>query len=277
MKQFFEVFFGVIIIMIAVYLSAQGVLTNTQISTAREYHATCIERIENTGLSEDYIKDLVEYTNHNTDYVLTVDKVTGVDHTASYHVSLKYPIRNVIYTIFGSRTEKFAVIDGFASVGKTSPSLEDREEAAHGQELDHITLGTDVTGTFYSDGYLIISGNGSTITATNAAWSAIKNEIEYVAIKANVTKIPDSLFSGLPALSGVSLGKVQEIGQKAFSNCPQLNSLLVPRTVTKIGSQAFANCVNLKYVYVNNREAQVNIAADTLNGCTNDPQYIFLL
>ena len=77
MKQIFEVFFSVVLMLVVVFLSAQGITTNTQISTAREYHNTVIERIENTGLSEDYVNSIVDYTNNNTDYTLTVKKVNG--------------------------------------------------------------------------------------------------------------------------------------------------------------------------------------------------------
>ena len=278
MKQFFEVFFGIVIIMIGVYVAAQGVLTNTQISSAREYHETCIERIENTGLSEDYIKDLVEYTNSHTDYQLKVEKIEGTDHSVSYHVSLTYPLKNVIYSIFnGGKKPQMATIDGFASIGRSAPSMEDSAEAAHGKALNTVILGTNVKGILYSDGYFIISGTGTSITEPKTALNSVKGKIQNVAFQANVKKVPAEYFSGTTHLTGISFGHIETIETNAFSYCPRLNSILLPKTVKDIQSEAFGNCATLQYVYVNNVQSAVTFAESSLQGCPLNPKTIFLI
>lgn len=276
MKQFFEVLFGVFMVIIVVFISAQGVVTNTQISTAREYHETCIERIENTGLSEEFIDDLVDYTNNNTNYKLTVEKVDGPESTYSYHVSLKYPVRTVIYEMFGkNNTGKYAIIDGYASVGKSSPSTTSSVVEKHGNVLYTYTLGTGITGTYYEDGFLIIEGNGDITYGANTL-DDVKSLTTNLVFTGKINKIPDNYFSDFVAIEGINFGKVQEVGSEAFAGCDSLKTVSISSSVKAIGDNAFNNCTNLEYIYVNNSIDNVTLGKDITEGCDSFLNIVYL-
>lgn len=271
MKQIFEVFFSVVLMLVVVFLSAQGITTNTQISTAREYHNTVIERIENTGLSEDYVNSIVDYTNNNTDYTLTVKKVNGTDDTRSYNVSLKYPIKNVIYSVFGIDKKQTATIDGYASVGKSSPSTNNISEEKHGNVNSNIDLGNNITAKLYEDGYLIINGTGTEVTKDNTIFDAIKGKVTNIIITGNLENIPTEFFKDFSVLESVSFGNVKTIKTKAFSNCPKLKTVLLPKAVESVDNDTFTNCAELEYVYVNNSKDDSTISTSIVS---NSPSFV---
>lgn len=64
----------------------------------------------------------------------------------------------------------------------------------------------------------------------------------YVRIPSRITSIPDELFSGCAALTGVELDNVTTIGANAFYDCDALSERIsIPTSVTSIGAGAFAH------------------------------------
>ena len=59
---------------------------------------------------------------------------------------------------------------------------------------------------------------------------------------------------------------IEEIGEGAFRECTDLESVLIPWTVRKIGREAFAGCTSLKDVYI--CEA-AEIQADVFRDCVS--------
>lgn len=278
MKQFFEVLLSVVIAMVLSLVAAQSVLTNTEISTAREYHSTVIERLENTGLSQKYIESIIDYTNNKTDYKLTIDPVDGTNDATSYHVSLKYPIKNAIYKLFKNNSDKnFAIVDGYASIGKNSPSLSDVTEEKHGKVTDNIELGNDVIAKVYEDGYLIVSGDGKTITENSDVLDNVRSTVTHIVFNGNVEEIPEEYFSNFTALKGITFGnKVKTIHRSAFVGCSDLETVLIPDNVVIVEHSVFADCSNLKYIYVNGSSKTTHIDEDVAYDSNNFIDVIYM-
>ena len=63
------------------------------------------------------------------------------------------------------------------------------------------------------------------------------------------TKIGEGAFKDCPNLQSVSiLGPVEEIGDKAFEKCTALESILIPGSVKSVGGQAFSGCTALSSI-----------------------------
>jgi len=277
MNHFFEALFSVVIALVVTLLCAQGVMTNTEISTAREYHNTVIERLENTGLSEEYMESIVEYTNSKTDYTLTIDEVEGTDDTRSYRVSLKYPIKNAIYRAFGMNQDKYAIVDGYASIGKSSPSTSAISYEKHGNTINTIDMGENVSATLYEDGYLIVSGTGNSITITSDNLNSVKKLATNIVVDDdNLKVIPTGLFKNFSSLEGINTGKVETIESNAFSNCTKLKTALLNKYVKTVKENAFANCTSLEYIYINNTSSNVAVNANVYAGCTQFKDTVFM-
>ncbi|MBO5338283.1 MAG: leucine-rich repeat protein [Clostridia bacterium] len=99
-----------------------------------------------------------------------------------------------------------------------------------------------------------------------------------VNIGANVTKIPDYLFSPFTNASSPHEAKLinvtfengsacQSIGKYAFYNCSLLESINIPNSITNIGEYAFYNCSNLKNVSIPSSLTSIN--EYTFYNCAN--------
>ena len=43
---------------------------------------------------------------------------------------------------------------------------------------------------------------------------------------------------------------IESIGNEAFKDCTNLNSIMLPNSITSIGSNAFENCINIKSINI---------------------------
>lgn len=250
MKQFFEVFLSVVIIMMTVTVASQGVLINQTISTAREYHNTIVEKIENSGLNEAYVDELVNATNDNTDYTLICNRVSGTGGVQSYHVQLKYPIESIIYKMFGGKGNKgTATIDGYASVGKDAYTVRISDEGIVPSE-GTLLKGTQTT--LYENGTLVISGDESESDSkfTLEQIGINRNDVKHLVITGQIA-IPDECFMGCENLEDISLGSTTSIGKNAFSGCGKLTELFIPDTVKLVNEGAFSK---LSIIYIARNE-----------------------
>ena len=93
---------------------------------------------------------------------------------------------------------------------------------------------------------------------------AILLESEDQIAKYIITEIGENAFSYCPDLLSVSIpNTVTQIGDNAFTTCEQLTSMLIPRSITKIGHEAFTFCTNLSFLTVE----EGNPVYDSREGC----------
>lgn len=60
--------------------------------------------------------------------------------------------------------------------------------------------------------------------------------------------IGNEAFLDVPKLKNIDFGKIQVIGQSAFENCSEIESLKFPVSIINIGDDAFKGCINLREV-----------------------------
>ena len=77
--------------------------------------------------------------------------------------------------------------------------------------------------------------------------SVISNETE--SYKGNIV-IPDYVFIENQETHKVKLYPVTSIKEHAFSNCEELESVIMPNSITDIGGGCFERCINLKYIHL---------------------------
>jgi len=100
---------------------------------------------------------------------------------------------------------------------------------------------TDATATLYSDGRLVISGEGE-IKSGN--WS---NTITSLVIEDGITNVPANAFNNFDSLTRVTLGgDIETIGSNAFKDCGSLSDVTLGSGIINIGYRAFYNCPLLK-------------------------------
>ena len=119
------------------------------------------------------------------------------------------------------------------------------------------TCGENLTWT-YGDGTLTISGEGemydysTEANPENAPWAYYLEEVESIVIEEGVTSVGHQAFSGLFAVTEVSLpDTLTTIGDSAFFNCVALEEIVIPANVTSIGDSAFTFCYALKEITFN--------------------------
>ena len=109
---------------------------------------------------------------------------------------------------------------------------------------------------------LIISGS-ATLDVSFTAGSS-KNTLETVKIEKG--EIGNSAFSNCPNLTTVELGNdVTSIGKSAFLKCTQLPSITIGNGVTSIGTSAFNGCTALTNANIGSGA----IGESAFNGCTS--------
>lgn len=146
---------------------------------------------------------------------------------------------------------------------------------AHGAAIevgDCGAEGSDVQYTLYSDGTLVISGEGKTtgkmfgfndpLQPTKLIVEEGITEIAEQAFMYQTTltsiELPDSLrkigrvaFWDCWNLKSISFGKnLETIDGDAFPECRRLESMILPDSVTSLGAQAFYGCNGLKTVRI---------------------------
>jgi hypothetical protein len=102
---------------------------------------------------------------------------------------------------------------------------------------------------------LFIISKLSNITGKYTLRRIEKESLKYLDEYYNAVKIPDSVeeigddaFADLPNLTKVTIGNgVRTIGKRAFAGS-NISSIVIPQNVCDIGEDAFADCHNLKYV-----------------------------
>ena len=92
--------------------------------------------------------------------------------------------------------------------------------------------------------YIIGENHTVSLTSNNQKYSGnieIPQQVTYNGKKYDVTSIGNSAFSNCPNLNSVTIpNTVTSIGNSAFNNCNGLTSITIPNNVTSVGSNAFS-------------------------------------
>ncbi len=98
-------------------------------------------------------------------------------------------------------------------------------------------------------------------------WYDYKNDIKNVVIQDGVLTVGENAFWNCANIETVDFGNtLKGIGKYAFSGCSSLTAVELPESVTYIGTQAFADCESLKSVIIPGKVAEIPTAS--FNGCT---------
>ena len=118
-----------------------------------------------------------------------------------------------------------------------------------------------------SSDYLSIPSNKNGYSITEIAKEGYKGyNGTTIAIPDTVKKIGQEAFSDCKNLQTILLGgKLQKIGKKAFSNCISLEYISIPKSVQTIENKAFENCSKLDVISINAK----NIGDEAFSGCKN--------
>ena len=113
---------------------------------------------------------------------------------------------------------------------------------------------SEVTATLYSDGTMIISGNGDMVSwnsSTSVPWCNERENIKKVEMQNGVTSIGDFAFDGCSSLTSIEIpSSVTSIGSSTFYGCSGLTSITIPSSITSIGSFAFNSCRSLSSINI---------------------------
>lgn len=106
------------------------------------------------------------------------------------------------------------------------------------------------------DGTLTVNSTGSTpVVETDAydksPWFEVKTQIKRVMIKDTVTEIGETAFAQCPYLETVTLPKsVSVLGRECFADNNRLRRIALPEGVKEIGTGAFSCCRGLEEVEI---------------------------
>lgn len=109
---------------------------------------------------------------------------------------------------------------------------------------DNVTTMTD----FYCSSNLrsIVIGKGITEIGSHDFY--LCSGLEKVVFRGDIVKIGESAFQGCNLKDFTLPDTLELIGNSAFENCTELNSISIPNNVTKIENYVFADCRNLEKV-----------------------------
>ena len=99
----------------------------------------------------------------------------------------------------------------------------------------------------YSGG--LFSGSGAEVPEINIAFGN------------NVKRIPEGLFGKMSKLLSVEIGGATRIGVSAFSECPNLTSVVVLGNISEIGDRAFYGCGKLEKLTINDGVKSIGSSA----------------
>lgn len=112
--------------------------------------------------------------------------------------------------------------------------------------------GDNVTWVLYSNGELVISGEGDIANFVNG--SPFKNlDFEEVFIEEGIESIGHGTFAYCKDLSNVMLpSSLVSIGDYVFQNCTNIIDVVIPNSVISIGEGAFYFCLKLENIKLSN-------------------------
>ena len=164
-------------------------------------------------------------------------------------------------TAFGSGSTTITV--------KTSNGLTDTcsvsviEVKENSKLTDHGNCGSNVEWQLFESGNLYIFGSGD-MYQYNFNNSGIKK----VIIEDGVTSIGNTAFNNCTELQSVEIpDSVTYIGERAFYNCGTLGSIRVPNNLREIGNQAFSLCIGLSSMKI--PESTTSLGDGAFENCSS--------
>ncbi len=129
--------------------------------------------------------------------------------------------------------------------------------------VDSGTCGTNLTWTLFDSGTLTISGTGAmTDYSSYAPWYSSRDIIKTVVMTNDVTTIGNKAFFDFVNLESVKISdSVTTIGNWAFYNCTKLTKIIIPSSATAIGSRAFYGCEALEDLTIGNSVSSIGESA----------------
>lgn len=179
-----------------------------------------------------------------------------------------YPIRRIDPGVFQNNTnivsvtlpDGMSMVDEYAFKGCTSlRSIKILGETTLSKEafagctslteleFDNVTIGT---GAFKNCTGLqkVVVNNGYIGADAFYQCTSLKEVVYNGSVNYNAG-IGESAFYGCSSLTDIKLSNLTSIGKDAFSGCLNLESLILPVTVTEINSNIFMNCPKMSVVY----------------------------
>ena len=78
---------------------------------------------------------------------------------------------------------------------------------------------------------------------------AAESRADIVTVPADVSEIEEEAFAGAGMTAVKCPDGLQQIGARAFADCPQLERVYIPESVSAIADDAFAGCEGLTAIY----------------------------
>lgn len=133
--------------------------------------------------------------------------------------------------------------------------------------VDSGTCGINTKWTLFSDGELVISGEGAMDACTTEfdmpiAWDNYRSTILKATIGDGITYIGYGAFANCDKLESVSIpDTVTRIGRFAFSRCGKLKTVDIPENTTAIEAYAFSYCTSFESVVIPESVTEIGLSA----------------
>lgn len=192
---------------------------------------------------------------------------TATDARLSELESRVAHLESVVEEYHGENYIPEVTIPNTTVVPTTSP-VEATTAPSDGRYLvDSGYCGDYATWALYSDGELIIAGEGAMYEST-PGWKKYEYQIEKVVIEDGITSICAYAFERCQGITSVIIGNgVTSIGDSSFSVCTGLRNLKIGNSVKSIGESAFSSCTSLGNVTI--PDSVTNIGWNAFGGCSN--------
>ena len=159
-----------------------------------------------------------------------------------------------VYT--GKLAELIGNSTNLTAITVTSGEINDKDWEAINQNKDALT-DLDLAGTTYT-------GNN----AANLVYSGINSPLQNAKLPQGVTGLGEKAFSSCKSLKSILLpASLTSIGDYAFSECKALTSINIPDGVTSIGGYAFYLCYSLPSIDI--PDGLTNIGYATFSNCSS--------
>ncbi len=149
------------------------------------------------------------------------------------------------------------------------------------------TCGAHLTWTLDENGTLTISGYGDMANFIGSGyadpgseqddrpWKNNRYNVKSIVFNGNVTSIGNGAFEDFKNLETVSMpASLKTIGEKAFVSCESLKSITIPDNVTSIGDEAFAKCKSITSITLPSKITY--ISNNMFSGCEKLTDFTFL-
>ena len=159
-----------------------------------------------------------------------------------------------VYT--GKLAELIGNSTNLTAITVTSGEINDKDWEAIKQNKDALT-DLDLAGTTYTGG-----------NAANLVYSGINSPLQNAKLPQRITGLGEKAFSSCKSLKSILLpASLTSIGDYAFSECKALTSINIPDGVTSIGGYAFYLCYSLPSIDI--PDGLTNIGYATFSNCSS--------